>query len=118
MGPLECSEHSRECLGPFGIITIVIGSIAGVKWLEGCIRITEFLLVFLTPAYFLFMLREMAPINVTSCIPEVVDVYSDILIDFLVVLVRVVDMVPLAPPRGAVYHHDVGWRNGFCWGDD
>ena len=98
MGPLECSECSRECSRPFWIVTVGIGGVAGVKWLEGCIRITEFLLVFLTPTYFLFMLREMAPIDVTSCILEVVDVFSDILIDFLVVLMRVVDMVPLAPP--------------------
>ena len=44
------------------------------------------------------MLRETAPIDMTSCIPEVVDVCSDILIDFLVVLVRVVDMVPPSSP--------------------
>ena len=94
MGPLECSEHSRECLGPFGIVTIEIGSIADVKWLEGCIQITKFLLIFLTPAYFLLMSGETAPIDMTSCILEVVDVCSDILIDFLVVLARVVDMVP------------------------
>ena len=49
-------------------------------------------------AYFLFMPRETTPIDVTSCIPEVVDVFSDILIDFLVVLVRVVDMVPPSSP--------------------
>ena len=91
---LECSKCSRECSGPFGIITVVIGGIVGVKWLEGCIRITELLLVFLTPAYFLFMLRETVPIDMTSCVPEVVDVCSDILINFLVVLARVVDMVP------------------------
>jgi len=37
MGLLECSACSRECLRPFGIITVEIGSIAGVKWLEGYI---------------------------------------------------------------------------------
>ena len=97
-GPLECSECSRECSGPFGIITVGIGGIIGVKWLEGHIRITEFLLVFLTPTYFLFMPRETAPIDVTSSIPEVVDVFSDILIDFLVMLVRVVDTVAPSSP--------------------
>ena len=66
--------------------------------MEGYIRITEFLLVFLTPAYFLLMPREMAPIDMTSCIPEVVDVCSDVLIDFLVVLARVVDVVPPSSP--------------------
>ena len=98
MGPLECSECSRECSGPFGIITVGIGIIASVKWLEGCVWIAEFLLVFLTPAYFLLIPRETAPIDMTSFIPEVVDVCSDILIDFLVVLVRVVDMVPPSSP--------------------
>ena len=68
---------SHECSGPFEIITVGISSIAGVKWLEGCIRITKFLLVFLTPVYFLFMPRETAPVDMTSCIPEVVDVCSD-----------------------------------------
>ena len=56
------------------------------------------MLVFLTLANFLFMPRETAPIDVTSCIPEVVDVCSDILIDFLVVLARVVDTVPPSSP--------------------
>ena len=85
-------------MGPFGIVTVGICSIAGVKRLEGGIQITELLLIFLTPAYFLFMPRETAPIDMTSCISEVVDVCSDILIDFLVVLARVVDMVPPSSP--------------------
>ena len=84
--------------GPFRIVTIEIGSIAGVKWLEGCVRIAKFLLVFLTPAYFLLMPREMAPIDMTSHVPEIVDVRSDILFDFLVVLARVVDAVPPSSP--------------------
>ena len=94
MGALECSECSHECLGPFGIITIGIYSITTIKWLEGCIRITELLLVFLMSAYFLFMVRETTPVDMSSRIPEVVDVCSDVLIDFLVVLVRVFDAVP------------------------
>ena len=98
MGPLECSECSCECSGPFRIVTIEICSIAGVKWLEGCIQITELLLVFLTPVYFLFMTRETAPVDMMSRIPEIVDVCSDILFDFLVVLVRVVDAVPPSSP--------------------
>ena len=85
-------------LGPFGIITIVIGGIVDVKWLEGSVRIAKFLLVFLTSAYFLFMPRETAPIDMASCIPKVVDVCSDILVDFLVVLARVVDAVPPSSP--------------------
>ena len=93
MGPLECSECSHECSGPFEIC-----SIAGVKWLEGYIWITELLLIFLMPAYFLLMPRETVPIDMTSCILEVVDVSSDILIYFLVELARVVDMVPPSSP--------------------
>ena len=107
-GPLEYLECSRECSGPFRIVTIRIYSIAGVKWLEGCIRITELLLVFLTPAYFLFMARETAPVNMTSCILEIVDVRSDILVDFLIMLARVVDTVPPSSP----------WRghpSSRCW---
>ena len=40
------------------------------------------------------MAREIAPIDMTSCIPKIVDVFSDILIDFLVELARVVVTVP------------------------
>ena len=98
MRPLECSECSCECSGPFGIVTVGIGDIAGIKWLEGCIQITGLLLIFLTLAYFVFMSRETTPVDMTSCILEVVDVCSDILIDFLVELVRVVDMVPPSSP--------------------
>ena len=101
MGPLECLECPRECSGPFGIITVVICSIVGVKWLEGYVWITELLLIFLTPAYFLFMARETTPIDMTACIPEIVDVRSNILVDFLVELARVVDMVrPGSPMEG------------------
>ena len=76
----------------------MICSIAGIKWLEGYVWITKLLLVFLTSAYFLFMAREMTSIDMRSCIPEIVDVRSDILVDFLVMLVRVVDMGPPSSP--------------------
>ena len=59
-------------------------------------------------AYFFFMVREMALVDMTSRVLEIVDVRSDVLVDFLVVLARVVDAVPLAPPRGVVHHHDAG----------
>ena len=49
-------------------------------------------------AYFLFMVREMAPVDLTSLVPEVVEVCSDVLVDFLVVLVRVVNAVPPSTP--------------------
>ena len=96
----------------------MIYGVAGVEWLEGCGRITKLLLVFLTLAYFLFMAREMAPVDMTSRILEILDVRSDILVDFLVMLVRVVDMVPPSSPRGVVRHHDAGRQNGFCRGGD
>ena len=98
MGPLECSECSCECSRPFGVVTIGICSIADVKWLEGYIWITELLRVFLMSAYFLFMAREMAPVDMTSRILEILDVRSDILVDFLVMLARVVDVVPPSSP--------------------
>ena len=97
-GPLECLECPCEHLGPVGIITVGIYSIAGVKWLEGYIQIIELLLIFLMPAYFLLKPRETTAIDVTSCIPKVVDACSDILIDFLVVLARLVDTVPPSSP--------------------
>ena len=76
----------------------MIGGIAGVKWLEGSIRIAKFLLVFLMLAYFLFMARETAPVDMTSCVPEIVDVCFDILFDLLVMLARVVDTVSPSSP--------------------
>ena len=91
-------ECPCECSGPFRIVTIVICSIAGAKWLEGSIRISEFLLILLTPAYFFFMARETALVDMTSRVSEIVDVRSDVLVDFLVVLARVVDAVPPSSP--------------------
>ena len=52
----------------------------------------------LTPAYFLFMAREAAPVDTTSCILEIADVHLDILVDVLVVLARVVLAVPSSSP--------------------
>ena len=40
------------------------------------------------------MARETAPVDMTSHVTEIVDVRSDILVDFLVMLARVVDVVP------------------------
>ena len=76
----------------------MIGGIASVKWLESSIRIAKFLLIFLTSAYFFFMARETAPFDMTSRVPEIIDVLSDILVDFLVMLARVVDAVPPGSP--------------------
>ena len=44
------------------------------------------------------MARETAPFDMTSRVPEIIDVLSDILVDFLVMLARVVDAVPPSSP--------------------
>ena len=49
------------------------------------------------PVYF-FMARETAFVDMTSCILEIVDACSDVLVDFLVMLARVVDVVPPSSP--------------------
>ena len=76
----------------------MIGDIGGVKWLEGCVRITKLLLILLTPVYFFFMVRETTPVDMRLRVPEIVDVRSDILFDLLVMLARVVDAVPPSSP--------------------
>ena len=75
----------------------MICGVAGIEWLEGYVRVTELLLVFLTAAYF-FMVRETAPVDMMSRVLEIVDVLSGILFDLLVVLARVVDAVPPSSP--------------------
>ena len=56
------------------------------------------MLVFLTAAYFFFMARETVPVDMTSRVSEIVDVSSDVLVDFLVMLARVVDAVAPSSP--------------------
>ena len=56
------------------------------------------MLVFLTPAYFFFMARETVLVGMTSRVSEIVDVRSDVLVDFLVMLARVVDAVAPSSP--------------------
>ena len=70
----------------------MIYGVADIEWLEGRVWITELLLVFLMAAYFFSMARETVPIDMTSRILEIVDVCSDVLVDFLVMLARVVDV--------------------------
>ena len=97
-----------ECSGPFGIVTVVICGIASVEWLEGYVWIIELLLIFLMTAYFLFMARETAPVDMTSRVLKITNVRSDILVNFFVVLARVVEMVPPSSP----------WRgrpSSLCW---
>ena len=49
-------------------------------------------------AYFFFMVRETTLVDMTSHILEIVDVRSDVLVDFLVMLARVVDAVAPGSP--------------------
>jgi len=59
-------------------------------------------------AYLFFMVRETAPFDMTSRISKIVEVCSDVLFDFLVMLVRVVDAVA----------HSSTWRgcpSTWCW---
>ena len=56
------------------------------------------MLVHLMAAYFFFVVREMALVDMRSRVSKIVDVRSDVLVDFLVMLARVVDTVALAPP--------------------
>ena len=55
------------------------------------------MLVLLTAAYF-FMATETALVDTSSCVSEIVKVRSDVLVDFLVVLARVVDAVAPGSP--------------------
>ena len=49
-------------------------------------------------AYFFFMVRKTALVDPSSRTSEIVEVCSDVLIDFLVVLARVVNMVAPGSP--------------------
>ena len=51
------------------------------------------MLVLLTAAYFFFMATEAAFIDTSSCISKIVEVYSDVLVDLLVVLAVMFDAV-------------------------
>ena len=44
------------------------------------------MLVLLAAAYFFFMATEVAFVDTSSCILEIVEVHSDVLVDLLVVL--------------------------------
>ena len=48
------------------------------------------------------MAREMAPVNMTSSVSEIVEVHSDVLFDLLVVLTRVAKAVPPSSPLEGV----------------
>ena len=62
------------------------------------------MLVFLAAAYFFFMATEATLVDTSSCVLEIIEVHSDVLVDLLVVLVRVFNAVAPSPPRGVVCH--------------
>jgi len=66
------------------------------------------LLVLLTAAYFFFMATEAALVDTSSCVFEIIEVHSDVLVDLLVVLAKVFDAVaPSSPWRGCL--------SSRCW---
>ena len=59
------------------------------------------MLVFLTIAYFFFMMTVMTLVGTSSRVSEIVEVRSDVLVDLLVVLAKVFDAVaPSCPLEG------------------
>ena len=66
------------------------------------------MLVLLVAAYFVFMATEAAFVDTSSCISEIVEVRSDVLVVLLVVLARVFEAVaPSSPWRGCL--------SSRCW---
>ena len=56
------------------------------------------MIVLLAVAYFFFMVTEAAFVDTSSCISEIVEVHSDVLVDLLVMLAKVLDaIVPSSP---------------------
>ena len=52
-------------------------------------------------AYFFFMVTEAALVDTSSCVSEIIEVHSDVLIDLLVFLAKVFDAVaPCFPLEG------------------
>ena len=51
------------------------------------------MLVLLAAAYFFFMATKAAFVDTSLCIPEVVEVYSDVLVDLLVMLAVMFNVV-------------------------
>ena len=56
------------------------------------------MLVFLTAAYFFFMARKTALVDTSSRVSKIVEVPSDVLVDFLAGLAGVVDAVAPRSP--------------------
>ena len=78
------------------------------------------MLVFLTLAYFFFMATETAFVDMPTCISEIVEVHSDVLVDLLVVLAKVFEAVaPSSPLEGlsvvAVLVGETTWAAIRSW---
>jgi len=54
--------------------------------------------VLLAAAYFFFMATEAAFVDTSSCISEIVEVHSNVLVDLLVMLAKVFDAVAPSSP--------------------
>ena len=71
-------------------------------------------------AYFFFMTTEMTLVDTLSCVLEIVEVHSDVLVDLLIVLARVFDAVaPSSPLEGlsviAVLVNETTWAAIRSW---
>ena len=51
------------------------------------------MLVLLTAVYFFFMATEASLVDTSSCISEIIEVHSDVLVDLLVMLAVMFDVV-------------------------
>ena len=54
------------------------------------------------------MATEVALVDTSTCVSEIIEVHSDILVDLLVVLARVFDAVAPSSPGGVVYRRAAG----------
>ena len=77
------------------------------------------MLVLLMVAYF-FMVAEAVLVDTSSCVSEIIEVHSDVLVDLLVVLAKVFDAVaPSSPLEGlsvvAVLVGETTWAAIRSW---
>ena len=78
------------------------------------------MLVLLTVAYFFFMVTKAVLVDMSSCVSEIIEVHSDVLVDLLVMLAKVFDAVaPSSPLEGlsivAVLVGEMTWAAIRSW---
>ena len=56
------------------------------------------MLVLLAAMYFFFMATKVVLVDTSSCVLEIIEVHSDVLVDLLVMLVKVFDVVAPSSP--------------------